>query len=363
MSFKQNKEFEQKEVGYPFEQLKQQAIEKVSKMKKIKDEEEEESEESEYTSSSGENESEEKESSGEEEKVDKKSAAEDNNSLQGSSIPPTDLSIPSKEIRIIEKQLSNQGKKSQIPNVSKHNKEEEFYRVNVTKITYFVYNYNSGFVEMIKDPKYKESQIDKQIRAEKEKLSKLNAKFLSTAKSTKEKKKGVTTTKKIMDDEELDAYSKKKIKLKEIQKALASKEKQSSIVNLCIFSFVVFILVIGSSITSIMMNTYLRDKTIIYYNLIEKSVTLYRNLIFEINFVREMILLAHPNYENIYDEDKDIYYANFSQACYDYYLETCFVLSNLSTTINTLSEENKNKIIGVVGKLELIDPLKTSNGD
>ena len=179
----------------------------------------------------------------------------------------------------------------------------------------------------------------------------------------KEKKKGVVSTKKIMDDDELDAYSKKKIKLKEIQKALASKEKQSSIINLCIFSFVVFFLVIGSSITSIMMNNYLKNKTIIYYNLIEKSVTLYRNLIFEINFVREMILLAHPNYSNIYDLDKEEYYANYSSACYDYYLETSFVLSNLSTTINTLSEENKNKIIGVEGQLELIDPLRTNNGD
>ena len=179
----------------------------------------------------------------------------------------------------------------------------------------------------------------------------------------KERKKGITSSKKIIDDDELDAYSKKKIKLKEIQKALESKEKQSSIVNLCIFSFVVFILVIGSSITSIMMNNYLKNKTIIYYNLIEKSVTLYRNLIFEINFVREMILLAHPNYSNIYDYDKDEYYANFSNACYEYYMETAFVLSNLSTTINTLSEENKKKIIGVEGQLELIDPLKTKDGD
>ena len=64
-----------------------------------------------------------------------------------------------------------------------------------------------------------------------------------------------------------------------------------------------------------------------------------RNLIFEINFVREMILLAY--YSNIYDLDKEEYYANYSSASYDYYLETSFVLSNLSTPINTLSEENK----------------------
>ena len=215
----------------------------------------------------------------------------------------------------------------------------------------------------MKDPKYKVSQVVKQIDSEKEKLAKLNAKLIANPKLSKEKKKGAVLSKKNMDDDELDAYSKKKIKLKEIQKALASKEKQSSIINLCIFSFVVFILIIGSAVTSIMMNNYLKNRTIIYYNLIEKSVTLYRNLIFEINFVREMILLAHPDYSNIYDLDKDEYYANYSQTCYEYYIDTAFVLSNLSTTINTLSEENKKKIIGVEGQLELIDPLRTNNGN
>jgi len=354
MSFKQIKQAEQDNVENPFELLRQEAIEKISKIKKMKDEEEEEEEESSYTSSSGENDSEEENISITEDKMDK---TPDNTSLQISNIPPNEENMTSKDAKSIEKQLSIQGKKTP----TKH-KEEDYYHVDVNKITYFVYNYNTGFVEMVKDPKFKISQVVKQNNAEKEKLSRMNAKFITNPKLAKEKKRAVTS-KKIMDDDELDAYSKKKIKLKEIQKALASKEKQSSIVNLCIFSFFVFILVIGSSVTSMMMNIYLRDKTIIYYNLIEKSVTLYRNLIFEINFVREMILLAHPNYSNIYDEEKDIYYANFSAACYDYYLETSFVLSNLSTTINTLSEENKNKIIGVEGQLEIIDPLRTNNGD
>ena len=354
MSFKQNRQ----EIENPFDKFRQEAIEKISKIKKDKEEDEEESEESSYTSSSGENYSEENPSSVEE-KIEKKSE----DSLPISAIPQVEPSLPSKDAKSIEKQLSQQGKKAGPSNISKHNKEDDYYHVDMNKITYYVYNYNTGFVEVIKDPKFKISQVEKQNNAEREKLSKMNAKFIANPKLAKEKKRGVAAAKKIMDDDELDAYSKKKIKLKEIQKALASKEKQSSIVNLCIFSFVVFFLVIGSSITSIMMNNYLKNRTIIYYNLIEKSVTLYRNLIFEINFVREMILLAHPNYSNIYDEEKDLYYANFSSACYDYYLETSFVLSNLSTTINTLSEENKNKIIGVEGQLDIIDPLKTNNGD
>ena len=360
MSFKQNREMKQNKKGNFFENLRQEAIEKISKLKKNKEELEEESENSSITSSDDENSSNENASSTEE-KMDKSENIE--NSLQISSIPPNDISIPSRDAKSIEKQLSQQAKKSVISNVPKNNKEEDFYHVDMKQITYYVYNYNTGFIELIKDPKFKISQVVKQKNAEKEKLSKLNSKFITNSKSAKERKRGATATKKVIDDDELDAYSKKKIKLKEIQKALESKEKQSSIVNLCIFSFVVFVLVVGSSMTSIMMNSYLKNKTIVYYNLIEKSVTLYRNLIFEINFVREMILSAHPNYSNIYDLDEEEYYANYSGACYEYYLETSFVLSNLSTTINTLSEENKNKIIGVEGQLEIIDPLKTEDGN
>ena len=226
-----------------------------------------------------------------------------------------------------------------------------------------VYNFGTGYLQAVKDPKFKISKVEDQLNKEKEKLSKMNSKFITNPKA-KEKKRGANvSSKQIMDDDELDAYSKKKIKLKEIQKALASKEKQTAIVNLCIFSFIIFILVIGSSVASILINIYVKEQITIYYNLIEKSVTLYRNLIFEINFVREMILLANPIYNNVYDDNKTIYYANFSQACYDYYIDTSFVLSNLSTTINTLSQENKEKIIGVKGELEIIDPLKTNNGD
>ena len=192
----------------------------------------------------------------------------------------------------------------------------------------------------------------------------MNTRLFTGVKPGKEKKRGPSTQRKTVGgDDELDTYSDKKIKLKEIQKALASKEKQASIINLCIASFAVFILIIGSAVTSILMNAYLKNRTNIYYNLIEKSMTLYRNLIFEINYVREMIMLANSIYTNIYDDNKTAYYNNYTEECYQYYLDTAFVLSNLSTTINTLSAENREKIVGVKGELEIIDPLKSSNGN
>ena len=353
-----------------FDKLKQKAIEKISKIKLQKDNESEEEEESSSDESSNE-ENESNENSDINSLKDKIETKSELNSQVNSQVEVIDNSkldsLPEKESQKSQKiekhDTIKKEDKSHEHHSAKHKEEEEFYHVNMNKITLFVYNYNTGFVQAIKDPKFKISKVVDQLNKEKEKLSKMNSKFIANPKLAKEKKRANLSSKQIMDDDELDAYSKKKIKLKEIQKALASKEKQSSIVNLCIFSFIVFILVIGSSITSILINNYLKEQITKFYNLIEKSVTLYRNLIFEINFVREMILLAHPLYNNIYDKNVSEYYANFSQACYDYYLETSFVLSNLSTTINTLSKENRDKIIGVKGELEIIDPLKTENGN
>ena len=64
----------------------------------------------------------------------------------------------------------------------------------------------------MKDPKFKISKVTNQIDKEKEKLSKMNSKFIANPKAAKEKKKGVNiSSKQAMDDEELEAYSKKKI--------------------------------------------------------------------------------------------------------------------------------------------------------
>ena len=66
--------------------------------------------------------------------------------------------------------------------------EEDFYHVNFNKITYFVFNFQSGFVEAMKDQKFKISQVTKTINQEKENATKANPKFLASSKLSKEKK-------------------------------------------------------------------------------------------------------------------------------------------------------------------------------
>ena len=364
LSFKQRgKAQEELKKEVEFDKLRQKALEKIKKLQNEKQNEEEEEEEEESSYEDDED-NESKENS---EKISLKEAIETNKSDQlsekdqaviaGEKMTP----IPEKPEKE-NKSMEHTPHKQEAKGHNKHKQEEDYYHVDTKKIKYFVYNFNTGFLQPVEDPKYKISKVTNQIEKEKEKLSRMNAKFIANPKLAKERKKGVSvSSKQIMDDDELEAYSKKKIKLKEIQKALASKEKQASIINLCIFSFIVFILVILSSVASILMNGYFYDQISIYYNLIEKSVTLYRNLIFEINFVREMILLNHDNYKNIYDSNETEYYANFSKTCYDYYVDTAFVLSNLSTTLNSLTEETKEKTANIEGTLVLVDALNETD--
>ena len=107
MSFKQRKEIEDNDDKNFFEQLRQEAINKLNKLKKNKDDQEEESEESSITSSSEENSSNEEEVSSIEEK--NENEGNDASSLPVSVIPQNnDISIPSRDAKSIENQLNQQ---------------------------------------------------------------------------------------------------------------------------------------------------------------------------------------------------------------------------------------------------------------
>ena len=245
---------------------------------------------------------------------------------------------------------------------TKH-KEDDYYHVDMTKITYYIYNYTSGFVEAMKDQKYKTSQVVKQINTEKEKLSKMNAKYIANPKLAKEKKRGNANKKIASSDDEINAYSEKALKLKEIQKALTSKEKQTSTINLCIFSFVIFALVIGTGVMSIMINFYLKNKIFMFYELIKRSIELYKNILIEINFVRELIIIDSSYYGNFYDANKTHYFSNFSVLCYNYYLESSYILSNLTININKLNVKQKNLLTKNTIDLYIIDPMESNGTD
>ena len=63
----------------------------------------------------------------------------------------------------------------------------------------------------------------------------------------------------------------------------------------------------------------MKEKILIYYSFVEKSIILYQNILYEIFLVREMISLSDINYTNIYQNDKKADFLNISSKCEELY--------------------------------------------
>ena len=378
MSYKQigiNDKSEEKNL---YDILRQEAIDKISKVtNQVKNEEISEEEEEESSSDSSDSSGEESSKNTSElssgRKVEERSSIELNsknkisqknenmNSEKKVSVK-SDENFPNMNIIVSSKGNNinlNQINPININNIVNKKKEDDYYHVDVSHITYYIYNYTTGFVEILKDPKYKISKIARQINEEKEKVNKINSKYISNPKLAKEKKRGNINKKIANDSNEINSYN-EQIQLREIQKVLSSKEKQSTIINLCIFSFLIFALIIGSSVMSIMINFYLEDKSFLYYSLIKNSIELYKNILLEISFVRELIIMNSTYYNNtFYDKNISHYFSNYSDICYEYYLDTSFIISNLTTNINSLDERHKTLFSNKTIYCYIIDPIET----
>ena len=163
-----------------------------------------------------------------------------------------------------------------------------------------------------------------------------------------------------MSENEINSLNEKKFKL-DIEKAFTSKQRQTSIIQLYFFSFIILILIIGTSLLSILYSILIREKIIIYYSFVEKSIILYQDILYGIFFVREMISISDTDYTNIYQNDKNSDFLNISSKCEELYLETSSILSNLSTSTNSLNQKQKDNILNIKGNLIMIDKIHSNN--
>ena len=374
-----------------FETLRNEAIEKINKTnQQLKRDEQEEEEES---SSSGSSFSVEEENLSDsdisskkrnneislneskfnmQENENKANMKKDNLSTDNNNISSNKGNIPRSSYINMDQTNNSQNKNNNFNNTNnntqhhlththtKMKEDDDFYHVDMSKITLCIFNYQSGFVEIMKDPKYKISQVTKTMNQEKENAGKSTKLFAST-KLGKEKKKGNIIKKTVNDDED-NSFSEKTIKLKEIQKALSSKEKQTTIINLCLFSFLIFAIAIGTSVMSILINYYLKDSAYRFYILIIKSIQLYTNILYEITYVKEMILVNNPIYkDNFFEHPKEMYYAHFAKLVYDYYLETSYIITNITNNLDTLPKKQEKELINKEINLFIIDPEASTN--
>ena len=354
-----------------YNNIKEQAKKKVIKVKENEEEEQSEESEESYTDSSNEEENEgfnsQKSSSiNSVSKNEETKSKENEKSIQDNS-PNSKNGNLNKLNSLKTLALAKLKTKTNSQGTIQKSKDEDyndFYHINAEHITFFLYNFGTGFVEAIKDPKLKISQMTSQMKIHKETIGKSNAAYISNPKlANKEKRKNFNNSMKKIDisENEMSTLNEKKIKLIEIEKVINSKEKNETIINLYLFSFVVFILIIGSSIISILYNNLMKNETFSYYYLVEKSICLYKNILYEIFFVREIVSISNSNYTNIYQNDKDLYFFNITSTCNDFYLDTSLILSSLSNYFNSLNEKNKNKFMNKKGNVTLIDKVESKN--
>ena len=358
-----------------FEELKNEAMKKLTNLnKKIQkeeseDEDEEEEEESEYTSkednsnNNSELEKGKKEKEEEEEKEEKLSIKSENNKKISEEIKKK--SIADGGLREIKKinSLKNTNNEVFKPNpidkmaeAIKKLAKEEFYHVNFTKIKLYVFNYTSGFVELQKGQNHKISQVTFVMNAEKERLKHSNSRYISSTKYFKGKKKGNINKK---EEDELNTYSITSNKIKEIYRALLSKNSEKSVLNLFLYSIIIFILILGTGIMNVFIFSYLKNEIYSFFFLIQKTDNFYQNLLFEITLVKELLIINSSYYNNTLNKNKTMYYHQISRMIYHYFSENTFILSDISNNLNILNPEDELSITQKQVELYILDPLKS----
>ena len=345
------------------EEIRDKAIKKLSNIQNllqiVETEEEEEEEEEEFQDSSH--------FSSNEENT--------NNSLESSKIiTKKQISLNNENKIIIEEIKENSIEKENICDIKKiqssknfinkdkieeiAKRKEDFYHVNLNKIIFYIYNFNSGFLEIQKNYNFKKSQVVYAMDEEKKNLKTLSSKYLNNTKFMKGRKK-VNINKKEEEDI-INIENNNSLKLKEIYKALSSKKIEKSILNMFFISIIIVLLILGTGFSNIVIFSYLKNSTYSIFLLIQKTDNLYQNLLFEISLVREMLIINNPYYNNTLNKNKTLYNEDLSKMLYNYYKDNSLIISNLTNYFNILSKEDEESITKKNVEIYILDPNKSS---
>ena len=360
ITYKQFK-YNKKEKNIFYEEMKQLAINKINDFKKLiqkESEEEEESSESEFSSDEDKSDSNKSTDSSKLAKEKPSSSKNEKNKINEENEANTLTKDKTLSNKNLIKETTGQNNLNTVNTIVEaiKKKEEDFYHVNFNKITFYVFNYTSGFAELQKN--HKMSHITYLMNQEKEKLKHSNAKFLVSTKSMKGRKKGGINKKE--EENEINSYNPTSMKLKEIYKELSSKKGEKSIFRMFLFSFIIFAIIILTGVLNIIIYYYLKNNIYSFFNLIKKSDNLYQNLLFVITLVKEYLMIHNPLYTNTLLKNKNYYYMGLSQMLYHYYTENTYILSNLTNSFNILSKGDEEIITKKLVDIHVINPRKTT---
>ena len=127
-----------------------------------------------------------------------------------------------------------------------------------------------------------------------------------------------------------------------------------------LFSFIIFFLIIATGILNIIIYLYLKENISSFFNLIEKSDKLYKNILFLASLVKELLITSFPIYTNILINNKPLYYKSITKRIQNYYIDNTYILSNLTNNFNILSKKDEETITNKQVEISIISPTRTT---
>lgn len=234
----------------------------------------------------------------------------------------------------------------------------QYYKVDLSHVRYFMYDFEKGIVEEIKLFQ-KLSEIDIRTKnieegVDESKLSpKMNKQNTSNEKNTSNS----------IDDSILDwdIASNKKVSsnemniiINQIEKALNNKTAESEVNLLFFISVCVFGVLIIITVISLELYNDSKNNIVIYLDLIIQSNEYLQALMFSVFSVRELILLTHEGYTNIYEPNKTMYIQEMYNKANEYFLQNSEIVDHLNSILNNLPIEERNELQSLQVKITIL---------
>ena len=127
-----------------------------------------------------------------------------------------------------------------------------------------------------------------------------------------------------------------------------------------LFSLIIFLLIIATGILNIIISSQIKNNIYSIFILIQKSVNLYKNLLFQTTLIKELLILRNPYYTNTLNPNKTLYYKGISKMIYYYYTQNTFIISNLTNHFNALSKEDEKSITQKEVEIKIIAPARNT---
>ena len=228
---------------------------------------------------------------------------------------------------------SKEMKGSLLTSKSMISNKEDYYHVNLTKITFCIYDYK------------KKTCIDKPFdkRTKIEQIKDSSEDIIPQQEDTKNTETTSVTTSTNQQIDELEQANKKEYIIQQIKNSLDKEESQPAIIKLRIVSFIVFLIIITNGLVFYFLpNHYLyliRQKM----KNMRSSFYLLRYSLLSVNLMRELILLSFDEYDVFYCS-KEEYIKNYTDELEYYYLQSSENINNLILRSTELEAEHYNYI-------------------